>query len=64
MPKFPKTFFIKYENGGSGPDYPACYDDPMACCEMGEKITIGVYKLVETQVVEGVVDVSKKRKIA
>ena len=64
MAKFPKMFFIKYEDGGTGPDYPVPYDTPLAAAELGEKITVGVYRLVEKQVVEGVVDVSKKRKVA
>jgi len=61
MPKFPKTYYVKFESGGDGPDYPVPYDTAMGCAELGERITVGVYRLVETQVVEGTIEVSKKR---
>lgn len=54
MPKFPKTLYAKYEDGGSGPDYIGTYDDPVYAAEMGEKIAVGVYELIETVSVKGV----------
>jgi len=52
---FPKTLYMKIENGGSGPDYFNAYEDVIDAAEMGEKIKVGVYVLSETQEVKGVV---------
>ena len=54
MPKFPKTYYVKFEDGGSGPDYPACYHTPVEAAEMGETVRVGVYTLTETMTVKGI----------
>ena len=58
MTKLPKTLFVKIETPENGPSYPVCDSEITSLVEMGEKLTIGVYQLVEKQVIEGVVDVS------
>lgn len=52
--KFPKKVFIKFEDGGSGPNYMMPYSAPIEAAEMGQKIKIGVYTLTETIEVKGV----------
>jgi hypothetical protein len=59
MAKFPKTLYAKIEDGGTGPAYVGTYDNIMDAAEMGEKITIGVYKLEGVQYVEGVIETRK-----
>ena len=54
MPKFPKTFYVKYEEGNNEPDYPVCYAAPIEAAELGETVTVGVYTLTETMTVKGV----------
>jgi coenzyme F420-reducing hydrogenase beta subunit len=63
MAKFPKTLFVK-EDRTEGEAFFIADKDILGHAQMGEKITLGVYRLVETQVVEGVIAVSKKRKAA
>jgi len=52
--KFPKQIFIKFEDGGTGPDYMSAYSAAEDTAEMGQKVKIGVYALVETIEVKGV----------
>lgn len=52
--KFPKNVFIKFEDGGTGPDYMNTYSAAEDTAEMGQKVKVGVYKLVETIEVKGV----------
>lgn len=52
--KFPKNVFIKFEDGGSGPDYMLPYSAAIEAAEMGQKIKVGVYTLTETIEVKGV----------
>lgn len=51
---FPKTLYVKVEDGGSGPDYLMPYEDAVDTAEMGKKIKVGVYTLTETVEVNGV----------
>lgn len=51
---FPKTLYVKVEDGGSGPDYLCPYEDVVDTAEMGKKIKVGVYTLTETTEVKGV----------
>lgn len=52
--KFPKKVFIKFEDGGSGPDYMVSHGAAIDAAEMGQKIKIDVYTLTETIEVKGV----------
>lgn len=52
--KFPKKVFIKFEDGGNGPDYMVPHSDPIDAAEMGQRIKVGVYTLTETVEVKGV----------
>jgi hypothetical protein len=60
MARFPKTLYAKWESGGSGQDYICTYDTECETAEMGEKIKVGVYQLVETRTVEGIVKTHKR----
>jgi hypothetical protein len=53
MSKLPATLYVKSENDGST-EYLVADGDPAALVEMGEKIKIGVYKLVMVTAAEGV----------
>lgn len=54
MAKYPKQVFLKYEDGGNGPDYLVAYDAAIQCAEMGNTVKVGIYKLIEVQTVKGV----------
>ena len=62
MKKFPKTMFAKREKDPSGPDYFVLHDDPLTAAELGVKETVGIYKLVGTQQIEGVVETRHMKK--
>jgi hypothetical protein len=53
--EFPQTLYVKHE-----PDYEAGYfvptEDINGHAEIGEKVRVGVYQLVETVVVETVIE--------
>jgi hypothetical protein len=53
MSKLPVTLYVKAEEDGST-QYLVADGDAAALVEMGEKIKIGVYKLVEITTAEGV----------
>lgn len=57
--KFPKALYIKFESGGSSPDYMAPCANIMDAAEMGTKVKVGVYRLEGVQEVEGVVETRK-----
>jgi hypothetical protein len=61
MAKFPKVLHVKWEDGGTGPEYLGAYDNPMDAAELGEKIKMGVYRLEGVQEVEGVIETRKTR---
>jgi hypothetical protein len=64
MPKFPKSLCVKIETDTSaGTEYFVATEDIDGMVEMGEKIPVGVYKLVEIKTVEGVAQVSKKKTV-
>ena len=54
MSKFPKCLFVKQENDGHC-DYFASDVTLTNFAEIGQKVRVGVYELVETREVEGVV---------
>lgn len=67
MPKFPKTYYVKFEKDRTGPDYPVCLQEPIDAAEMGETVTVGLYTLTETMTVKGVAvtnTIARKRKSA
>ncbi len=51
---FPKTLYVKVEDGGTGPDYFGTYSAAIEAAELGEKIKVGLYTLTETIEVKGV----------
>jgi hypothetical protein len=64
MKKFPKQLIIKRENGGDGPDYLQPYDDVLQASELGVKTVVGVYKLIGTQEIQGVVETRRMKPAA
>jgi hypothetical protein len=64
MRRLPQTLCVKLEKGtGGGDDYFVVDTDLAGMVEMGEKVQVGVYRLVETKTVSGVAEVSNKRTI-
>lgn len=59
--KFPKKLFVRFQDGGSGPDYLACDDAMTSMVEVGETVKVAVYELVGTTQAEGVVQTRKPR---
>jgi hypothetical protein len=58
--KLEKTVYVKVEQGsGGGADYLMADTDIDALVNMGEKIKVGIYQLVEIKTVEGVARFSK-----
>ncbi len=53
--KLPKALYVKIADGGTGPDWLHADPDLTSLVEMGEKVRIGVYKLVGYEDAEGVV---------
>ena len=53
MKKLPKTLYVKIEKESST-EYFVADAEAAALVEMGQKIRIGVYELVETKTAEGV----------
>lgn len=61
MPKqLPKKMFVKLCKDGST-EYFAADQNAEALVEMGKKVTIGTYQLVETSIAEGVAKLAKRR---
>lgn len=61
--KLPKTLCVKFEKPENDEGYFVASQDIDGMVEMGEEIEVGVYKLIETKTVEGVVEVKKKRAV-
>lgn len=57
MNKFPKKLFVKYGDGGSGPDFldPHLAIDTMV--DAGQRVKVGVYELKEVVEARGSVTV-------
>jgi len=53
--KFPQTIFVKYEDGGSDPEYLAASDDVIGMVDVGDKTRVGIYRLESTVECEGIV---------
>lgn len=53
---YPKTVTVKIEDDGDSNDYLVANsgDDMLGHAEVGKKIKVGIYKLVEVREVEGV----------
>jgi hypothetical protein len=59
--KLAKTLYVKIETGsGGGADFFVADTDIDSLVEMGKKTTVGVYRLSETKIVQGVVHVGKR----
>ena len=58
MKKFPKTLCVKQDKDGDS-TYFVPYENVLDAAELGIKVKIGVYKLVGTQEIEGVVETRK-----
>ena len=56
----PKTLYVKSEKDGST-EYFVADAEAAALVEMGQRIKIGVYKLVETNEAEGVASFKRAR---
>ena len=54
----PKTLYVKIEKD-STTEYFVADADAYSLVEMGQKIKIGVYKLIETNVAEGIAKLTK-----
>lgn len=61
---FPKTLYVKVEDGGTGPDYFNPCESLVEAAEMGEKTKVGVYSLTETVEVKGVAITNTLKKTA
>lgn len=59
--RLPKTLCVKWSNGD--PPYYVVDTDIGGMVDMNEKVQIGVYRLVETKTIEGIVEVSNKRTV-
>jgi hypothetical protein len=57
--KFPKTVYVKFEDGGDGPDYLNIGESLIDMIRTGEKAKIAVYELKEVGDAEGVVNAPK-----
>jgi len=64
MKAYPKKIFVKWEDGGNGSDYLNPATDIADHGEVGVTSAVGVYQLVETQTVKGVVITNTVRKTA
>lgn len=60
--KMPTTLYAKIEDGGTGPDYINASPEMMALVEMGEKVKIGVYRLVGLTEAEGTITTKTVKK--
>jgi len=58
MAKLPATIYVKSEKDGSS-EYLVADGEAASLVEMGQKLKIGVYKLVEVKTAEGVASFSK-----
>jgi len=58
--KLPATIYVKTETN-SGTTYLVADADAHSLVTMGEKLKIGVYKLVEIQTAEGIAKLTKVR---
>lgn len=58
----PKTLFVKVEKESSGEEYFVPNTDADMLVDMGETITIGEYRLVETRRATGVTQFSSPKK--
>lgn len=62
MAKFPKQVFVKWEDGGSGPNFLGTYEDSADTVMTGEKVKVGVYQLVDVLEVTGTHTLRKVRR--
>lgn len=58
---FPKKLFVKIDGEGEEAFFLAG-DDMIGMCDVGERVKIAVYQLVQTDTVEGLVKVIPPRK--
>lgn len=64
MKKFPKQLIVKREKDNAGPDYLVPYDDVLQASKLGVKTMVGVYKLIGTQEIQGVVETGRMKPAA
>lgn len=60
MSKFPKKLYLKREKDGDS-SYLVSHESPDTAIEVGEKVQLGIYKLVATTVAESYVQTSKTK---
>lgn len=61
MKKFPKMLFVKREHDDTT-DYFVPHENVLDAATLGEKMKVGVYKLIGTQEIEGVVSTRHMQK--
>jgi len=61
MKKFPKQLTVKREKDNNGPDYLVAYENALQATELGVKTTVGIYKLIGTQEIQGVVETRRMK---
>lgn len=59
--RFPKQLFVKVQKDGNL-EYFTADEDAYALVEMGEKIKVATYQLVEIQDAEGVASLTNRKK--
>lgn len=59
--KLPATLYVKIEKDSAN-EYFVADPDAYNLVEMGQKIKIGVYKLVETNTAEGIAKLTKEQR--
>ena len=62
MAKFPNTVFVKFEDGGTGPDYLCASADIEGMVDVGSKQKVAIYRLESMVECEGVVKTTPARK--
>jgi hypothetical protein len=61
--KYPKNLYVKWEEPGNDQPYLNACDDMSSFVEVGEKTTVGIYKLVATQEIEGMIETRKAKPV-
>lgn len=61
MKKFPKIIYVKTDQS-AGTEFFVADENPASLVEMGEKVRIAKYQLVETNEAEGIASFGKARR--
>lgn len=63
MKKLPKNLYVKIERPDNDEPYFVADVDLTGFVDVGQKITVGVYKLIATHEIEGMVQMRKARPV-